>query len=359
MNRENTQKKEFILYIIFALVSFAAVTSVICFFFIGQNAVPSMSEIKTDTGRRDGYYTFLVGGVDRISNNTDVLMLVSLDTKTCEVKILQLPRDTYVSKAVTGYKSVSRINGIFAAEYNAARTENLSSEASQKRAMEHLKSTLSDAFATDIDEYILVNISMFREIVDEVGGVDFDVPYDMDYEDPEQDLYIHLKAGYQHLDGAHAEQLIRFREPTKADLGRMNIRAGFMIAMAKQVKEKLSISTVLSLVNKFMDKNRAQTSVGLFEAIKYARAIYKVPLDSISVKTITGSSVYDVNTGAWSPSYYLNRYAACRDVNEFINANKNDISLADFDANGLFHDKDNVSADTYYRWEEIKYDTDE
>ena len=44
----------------------------------------------------------------------------------------------------------------------------------------------------------------FQGVAAAVGGVDFEVPMDMQYSDPYQDLYIHIYAGEQWLDGATA-----------------------------------------------------------------------------------------------------------------------------------------------------------
>ena len=57
----------------------------------------------------------------------------------------------------------------------------------------------------------MVKTEALIEMVDVIGGVWFDVPIDMVYDDPTQDLHINLKAGYQKLDGDKAEQLLRFR----------------------------------------------------------------------------------------------------------------------------------------------------
>ena len=86
-----------------------------------------------------------------------------------------------------------------------------------------------------IHYYCEVNFIGIREIVDILGGVDYDVPMKMDYEDPEQDLYIHLEKGPQHLDGDKAEQLLRFRKGyANQDLGRINTQQGFIKEMFKQ-----------------------------------------------------------------------------------------------------------------------------
>ena len=336
-----------------AILAFASVVTVLSFIFIGKNVAPAMKELEElETRRKAGYHTFVIAGLDTTSNNTDVLMLASLDTNTGDIKILQIPRDTFISKDVTGYKSTSRINGVFVTEYNRARNEGMSGSRAQKAAMEKLKTTIGDALGTEIDDYVLISVSAFRTIVDAVGGVWFDVPYDMDYEDPYQDLYIHLKTGYQLLDGDHAEQLIRFRETTTADIGRTGVRGNFLMAMAKQVKENLGIGSALTIVGELISKT--VTSIDIGEAVKFTRAVYSAPLDAMEIKTVTCSSVYDAETGKWTPCVYLNRRGALDDVNRYVNVYKEDIFLENFDADGLFLDRENDAAAAYYNREDIK-----
>ena len=55
------------------------------------------------------------------------------------------------------------------------------------------------------DFYVLVEWKAVGELVDALGGVEFDVPYDMHYDDPEQDLYI------IHLSLAGDEEHITYR----------------------------------------------------------------------------------------------------------------------------------------------------
>ena len=131
------------------ILAFASVVLVFCFMMMGKNVVPVISEGNEvlEAGRKRGYKTYLIAGTDTTSNNTDVLMLASFDTVSGEVKILQIPRDTYVNRDVTGYSSVKRVNGIYAAEYAKAASAGLSQSNCKKRAMEALCSVLEKAFA--------------------------------------------------------------------------------------------------------------------------------------------------------------------------------------------------------------------
>lgn len=73
-----------------------------------------------------------------------------------------------------------------------------------KDGMERLAARLKDLFGFPVDGYVLVDLEAFQKTVDLVGGVEFDVPMDMNYEDPSQNLYIHLQKGLQTLDGEQA-----------------------------------------------------------------------------------------------------------------------------------------------------------
>ena len=76
---------------------------------------------------------------------------------------------------------------------------------------------------------MLVNLEAFRETVDLVGGVEFDVPQDMYYQDPTQNLHIDLKAGKQLLDGEKAMELVRFRKGyASQDIQRTKVQQEFL-----------------------------------------------------------------------------------------------------------------------------------
>ena len=257
--------------------------------------------------RKKGYYTFLIAGTDVVSNSTDVLMVASLDTEKNEINIIQIPRDTFVNKEVGGYQTVTRVNSVYAAAYNRSVSAGTRAESARHIAMKDLKSRLETSLCINIDYYALVNTSSFRRIVDAVGGVWFDVPDDMDYDDAEQDLSIHLKKGYQLLDGKAAEGLIRFRSGyAQGDLGRVSVRADFLTAMVKQVKENMTADALLT------------------------------------VRTISGSPVMNPDTGVWS-YYVINKSKALDDINRYLNVFSGDIPAKLFDAKGFFTDAGNES----------------
>lgn len=155
----------------------------------------------------------LLIGSDKGGSNTDVLMLASFDKKDNKVRLMSIPRDTRI--LING--KPHKINACMA--YG-------------KEAL--LLQTIKDITGAPIHYYLKVDIAGFKEVVDILGGVDFDVPQDMKYSDPAQDLKINLKAGMQHLDGDKAEQLVRFRRYQLGDIQRVQVQQDFMKALISQ-----------------------------------------------------------------------------------------------------------------------------
>ena len=286
--------------------------------------------------RKEGFYTFLIAGIDAFSNNTDVLMLASLDTENQKIEIVQIPRDTYINKTVGGYTSLTRVNAIFAAEYNRQVKNGISSWTAKTLAMQDLVKRLSETLCINIDEYVLVDTKGFRSLIDAVGGIDYEVPRDMFYEDPAQDLYIDLKAGYQHLDGAQCEQLIRYRSGyATGDIGRVDMRGDFMTRVFAQVKNKIGLDAMLKLIRDKEIMQKIRTSMSLMDMLAYVRMVYRLDDHSVSVRTLSGSVVQNPETGAWI-YYCLNKKNALKDINECLNVYKTDIDITIFDRKGFF-----------------------
>ena len=111
----------------------------------------------------------------------------------------------------------------------------------------------------NIENYILIDTEGLVELVDTIGGVEFNVPIDMKYDDKKQGLHINLKAGVQVLDGDKAEQLVRFRknndnttysgDHAKDDYGRMQTQREFIIETVKQTIEPSTYTSYNQLIS--------------------------------------------------------------------------------------------------------------
>jgi polyisoprenyl-teichoic acid--peptidoglycan teichoic acid transferase len=167
------------------------------------------------------FTNFLICGIDNTNSLTDVIMIASFDNKTKKISILQIPRDTYAGVDVPSHK------------YNAVYGHHDKGVS----GMETLRARVERDFGIKIGNYAAVTTKGLRKIVDAAGGVDIDVPINMNYDDKQQNLHIHLKKGKQHLDGSGAEQFVRYRKGwTQGDLGRLDAQKIFLAAFAQKLK---------------------------------------------------------------------------------------------------------------------------
>ena len=275
----------------------------------------------------EDHYNFLVLGHDAVALNTDVLMLVSYNVREGSLAIMQIPRDTYVQTDSSSYK---KINSIYPALYVKAKAEGESNP--DLAALEDLAIMLEQALCVQIHYSAIMNLAGFANIVDAVGGVTVDVPFDMEYKDPNQDLDISIKAGVQTLDGEKASQFIRFRADYKlADLSRINVQKIFMTAFIKQVKENISLSSVTAIVEQAI--KYVKTDISLADLIYFAKSALSIDLSNVTMLTLPGSTVnYD------GLSYYvLNKNATINAVNNHFNIYNTAISATIFDQEALFN----------------------
>ena len=158
-----------------------------------QNTVelsPEEEALKSHLERKPDFYTILVSGVDDHNGGSDTNILVAVDVANDSIYGVSIPRDT---KAIINGKA-HKINYA----YNAGGTALMAE-------------TISDQLGIPVDYTVQVDLQGFVALVDAIGGVTFDVPVDMHYEDPYQNLYIHIDKGVQTLNGENAMKVVRFR----------------------------------------------------------------------------------------------------------------------------------------------------
>lgn len=236
-----------------------------------QSGVESASSQPEWSG---DFTNFLVCGIDNTNSLTDVIMIVGFDNSTKKVSILQIPRDTYAGSDIPSHK------------YNAIYGHHKKGES----GMEKLRAHIEADFGIEIGNYVAVTTKGFRELVDAAGGVEVDVPMNMNYDDDKQDLHIHLKKGRQVLDGSAAEQFVRYRKGYKqGDLGRLDAQKMFLAAFAKKLKSfsALELSSRILPVIKQPD---FLTDLSIYDMIKLAGSAKQVNLSDVKIYTMPGEA---------------------------------------------------------------------
>lgn len=217
---------------------------------------------------------------------TDSIMVASYNPQTQQASLLSIPRDTYVGKkdkntATPNYLASYKINTVYRNGTNIPETIEC----------------VNNITGLNLDKYLLIDTDAIIEVVDAIGGVTFDVPIDMDYDDPAQDLHIHLKAGEQLIDGEKAEQLLRFRHNNDGtsypseygdnDIGRMRTQREFIQVTAKQLLRVENVTKVLNLMD-IVFKN-VKTNLDMETLKYYIPYIFKFNTSNIVSDTLPGT----------------------------------------------------------------------
>ncbi|NDL67659.1 LCP family protein [Anaerotalea alkaliphila] len=188
--------------------------------------------------------TLAIFGVDKDGFRTDVAMVAVFNHRTADVDIVSIPRDTQIRIPDDIYEEItSRRKGV---SQNVKINEVPAYVKSEDRNKVSVK-VMEETFGVEIDHYVNMDLDGFKYMVDMIGGVPMEVPMDMKYSDPEQDLEIDLKAGQQTLSGSQAEQLVRFRKGyADGDIGRISVQHTFMKAFMAQL---LKVDNRLNIMN--------------------------------------------------------------------------------------------------------------
>ncbi len=266
--------------------------------------------LRSHLERKGGFYTILVSGVDDDNGGSDTNILMAVDTVNGYVYGASIPRD---SKAIIGGKA-HKINYA----YNKGGTELLAS-------------TVSEQLGIPVDYTVCVNLQGFTALVDAIGGVDFEVPINMDYDDPIQGLSIHFKKGMQHLSGADALRVVRFRHNNDGtgygseDLGRMQTQQKFLKAVAKKM---LSFENLISNPRKYAEifGQYVDTDLSVTDLAWFGMQVLGMGVDKIDFSTLPNE---------WkSPYIYLDPDETLALVNTYLNPYVEDRTAEDLNLPG-------------------------
>lgn len=153
------------------------------------------------SGQANGNRTPRPDTVAKPAARSDMMMVARMDFTKHEITGVSIPRDTWCRMPED--TEVHKINSYY---HNAEPGQE--SEAARK-AVEYL-------IGVPIDKVIVIDFDKMQKLVDMLGGVDVNVPRQMDYDDNAGQLHIHLKPGPQKLTGYQAMGYVRFRHSMHA-----------------------------------------------------------------------------------------------------------------------------------------------
>lgn len=238
-----------------------------------------------DIGKLNGYTNVLIMGIDDGVSvygdeglHADTIFFVSMDLNTGRLRAIAIPPDTYIdNREGSGRIATFYANG----------------------GSPRMVRAISDLLHVSIHQYITINTKAFRELIDALGGIDIYVEDDMNYEDEEGNISIHLKKGYQKLNGEAAEGFLRYRNTALSDMGRIQRQQKFMKALYQKLLQIDTVSKLPKVAEVF--KSDVESSTEIFDSAHIANTIRKLSSDPPIIITLPGE--YQAGERIWNPNY--------------------------------------------------------
>ena len=261
----------------------------------------SAEVISNGRERKQYCYTILLSGIDNDAGGSDTNILMRFDAVNKAIDLVSLPRDTLMS---SGHK----LNYAYA-----------------RGGTDQLRAEIEELLGIPVDFFVSVDLKGFIQLVDQIGGVDFDVPINMDYDDPYQDLHIHFQKGMQHLDGQQAMEVVRFRHNNDGtgygteDIGRIGTQQAFLKAVAQKLMKLKNIPAMAEVFLKYV-----KTDLTLGNLVWLGNeALSMGGTDAVSFHTLPGDG-----TGWYKGAsvYELDQEAVLELTNSALNPYADDIT---------------------------------
>ena len=213
-------------------------------------------------------------------HRSDSMLLMGIHKSTGAVSLLSIPRDTRAP--IPGYSSHDKFGHSFA--YGG---------------VDLTIATIHEFLKVPVHYYVVADWQGFIRVVDALGGVDLFVEADMNYEDPYANLKIHLKKGFQHLNGQQAGQYVRFRHDEMGDIGRVGRQQKFLKALAAQAIRPANIIR-LPQIMKILSES-VQTNLTPWEFRQVVVALPSLKNNKIQADMIPGDFANIGGVSYWAP----------------------------------------------------------
>lgn len=265
-------------------------------------------------GRREGVFTLFIGATDEDGTRTDSMMVMVFDTKNHTAQVINIPRDTLVDTDRTG--AGRKINAAYG------------------QGVDQMLDEVSTVVGFRPDKYIVASFDGIAEIVDVIGGIDYDIPFDMSYHDASQDLSIEFKAGMQHLDGEQVVEFLRWRHDDDGtgyddgDIGRVEKLQAFLVTLGKEVLSPSNIIKIPSIATA-VSKN-VETDLTASQILWVGMQSIKLDMDEdVGLQTLYGdNAMVDVGSNLWF--YILDEDMIIDQINETFNPYIRPLTEEDF-----------------------------
>ena len=221
---------------------------------------------------------------------TDVIMVCSYDMENQYVNLVSVPRDTfYYRPGWDANYAGNKINAIYHSEGIAPLAEAVSK-------------TLC---GMPLHYYAVVEYEDIEKVMDVIGGVEVNIPFNMDYDDPTDTppLHIHIKAGDTIIDASNVMEYLRFRKNSNGtgysngDIGRIQVHQEFV---KKVIKECLKAGNILDVLKVAVENVESDITYSM--AINVGTKATKLSGDSMNSYVLPGTDAMIQGFSFWQPN---------------------------------------------------------
>lgn len=307
---------------VIVLIGAAALISLVCWVKYAGSPIPVVDELTsafergdeqtTDdgtpivvngAGRREGVFTMCIAATDEEEIRTDSIMVMTFDTVNHTAQVLNIPRDTLVDTRRTG--AGKKINAAYG------------------DGPEEMLDDISGVVGFRPDKYLVANFDGIAAIVDQLGGVDYEVPFDMSYHDESQDLSIEFEKGMQHMNGKQVVEFLRWRHNddgegyVNGDVGRVEKLQKFLVTLAKKVMTPANIIKIPALASTVFDN--VKTDLTSAQILWLGMQALQVDMDKgVNMETLAGDeAIVSMGSNIWF--FIVDEELAIAQVNRMIN----------------------------------------
>ena len=281
------KKKHTIRKVLLTILAILVIAGIVFFIHVQKNGGGIKGIVTTVIGSSaekakelQDIYMLVMG---KSENMTDTIMVVKYSAKNQSASMLSIPRDTFTGNNESKATAADKINSKY---YNGG------AQATLKK--------VNELTGLNIRYYLTVDTKALRDLVDAIGGVEFDVPINMDYDDVTQALHIHVKKGLQVLNGEQAEGVVRFRHNNDYtsypasygdnDLGRMRTQREFLKILLKQLMKPANITKINNLMK--IAQEEVETNIDWNTAKDYIPSLFGFDTNNLVTNALPGEPKY-------------------------------------------------------------------
>ena len=224
---------------------------------------------------------------DRVGpSRSDTMILFTIDPATKTAGMLSIPRDLWVD--IPGMLSPNRIN-------TAHRFGELYELPGGGPAL--AARTVEKLLGVPVHYYARIDFSSFERFIDELGGVEVDVPGDITIDPIGSGNTIELKSGWQTLDGPAALAYARNRSTPGDETDRANRQQQIIMAIRDRMLKLNGLPMLVYKAPGLYNELKAgiETNLSLDKAIQLAWLAIQVDLDNIQ-SAVIGPNEYIMDT---------------------------------------------------------------